>query len=256
MYYRFEKELIGLGIIKRDLKYSPHFICIGAQKSGTTWLHNNLSLHSEIYLPEQKELHYFNHNYHTSLDYYEHFFKKGKGKVCGEITPAYSGLPLSRIKMIKRILPNLKIILILRNPIERSWSQTRMHFQRKYKLPISELKQEEVKSQMKSHHALSRGRYDWIISNWLKYYSTDQILLLDYEDISQRPEVLFKEVLEFLGLSTNFDKQAFKLTERIFEGKSEPIPDTYKKLLSELYQPTLQFISVYAPDKFQSWRQQ
>src|SRR5690606_11946368 len=92
LYYLSGKELIRLGL-KRAPQYSfPDFICIGAQKSGTTWLYENLKLHPDIFMPDKKELHYFNLNYHTSLAYYNSYFEKDSNRIKGEITPAYSTL--------------------------------------------------------------------------------------------------------------------------------------------------------------------
>lgn len=151
----------------------PHFVCIGAQKAGTTWLHSNLRKHQELWLPPIKEIHYFDYkenNFSPALkqqffdnsrqnrrwrriainrlkvnckspniqrllwdrnylfnrqnndDWYSSLFELGRGKIIGEITPAYSTLNSSSVAHIHKLMPELKIIFMMRNPIERAWS--------------------------------------------------------------------------------------------------------------------------------------
>ena len=93
----------------------PDFLGIGAQKAGTTWLHDNLSCHPELYLPPEKEIHYFDQHNDKPISYYSQFFKKSKkNRACvkGEITPAYSVLPQNMIERIMGIMPHLKIIFV------------------------------------------------------------------------------------------------------------------------------------------------
>ena len=109
----------------------PTFLCIGGQRCGTTRLHRVLDAHPLISMTQagvdamNKEIHYFDQLVLTrTLHWYEaHFLSSG---LSGEITPAYSILPDQAVKAISEYLPESKIIFLVRNPLDRIWSQIRM----------------------------------------------------------------------------------------------------------------------------------
>ena len=138
----------------------PDFLCIGAQKAGTTWLHKNLRYHPEIYLPDFKEIHFFNGGYKNhGLKWYSQLFEEKGSRIAGDITPAYSTLDKNKIEILHRILPNAKIILILRNPIERAWSAAKMHLCTLKGKDYSNVNRDEFISHFNSAHSLNRGDY-------------------------------------------------------------------------------------------------
>ena len=83
----------------------PDFLGINAQKSGTSWLAKNLRYHPEIFVSKEKELHYFDRNYHRSLRHYGKHFLAGRNQVKGEITPAYAILEPKVIRFIQTLMP-------------------------------------------------------------------------------------------------------------------------------------------------------
>ena len=118
---------LRLGWRPRRVAHLPDFLGIGAQKAGTTWLHENLRCHPELYLPDAKELHYFDWDFHQSLRSYAEHFRDGADRVKGEITPGYSILSSIRIALIKDLMPDLRLLFLVRNPISRAWSQALMN---------------------------------------------------------------------------------------------------------------------------------
>ena len=103
----------------------PDFLGIGTQKGGTTSLHQWLSHHPQVYLPECKEVHYFDLNYNESQNWYKRHFENAKrSQKCGEITPFYLFHP-SSAKRIKQTIPEIKLIVLLRDPVERVISHLR-----------------------------------------------------------------------------------------------------------------------------------
>ena len=101
----------------------PTFLIIGAPRAGTSWLSKNLSLHPDIYIPHVKEVHYFDRYYDKGQTFYEEFFDKSCGeKAIGEATPAYlfkENIP----ELIKKDLGDVKLIVSLRNPVDRLYSR-------------------------------------------------------------------------------------------------------------------------------------
>lgn len=126
-YIKVEKTQYALGIRSTNGLCLPDFLGIGAQKAGTTWLHENLCHHPDLYLPEPKELHYFDWGFHRSLRHYSDIFKRGCNRVKGEITPGYSIIPVERMRFIRTIMPDVRLIFLMRNPIDRAWSQALMN---------------------------------------------------------------------------------------------------------------------------------
>ncbi|MFA9556918.1 sulfotransferase [Evansella sp. AB-rgal1] len=217
----------------REVKQGPQFLGIGAQKSGTTWLYENLRIHPELYLPNIKELHYFNKSISRNINYWKFF--EGNNRLKGEITPAYGILSYERIKYIKKILPNLKIILLLRNPIDRAWSHTIMHFTKFEKRSINEVSEREIINFMRSYDCIMRSNYLHIINNWKSVYPESQIFIGMYEDIERNPQKLLNDIFKFLGVKQQYDFTNFPYDKIIFNGEYAGIPSQYKKELHALY---------------------
>ena len=128
----------NLLISKNSSTNFPDFIGIGAQKSGTSWLFKNLRKHPQLYFPETKEIHFFDWYFYKGLNWYcKHFKDADISQYKGEITPCYSILSEEKIKFIHQINPKLKIILLLRNPIERAWSHAVMNLVKRTKREIN-----------------------------------------------------------------------------------------------------------------------
>ena len=92
VYSRLEKPAYARGWLSTRGLTLPDFLGIGAQKAGTTWLHENLRCHPSLYLPDEKELHYFDWHFHRPLRWYAGHFRQGAGRVrtgksdCGQRT--------------------------------------------------------------------------------------------------------------------------------------------------------------------------
>ena len=106
----------------------PGFIVLGGHRCGTTYLYENLIEHPDIYLnSKKKELHFFDRdeNFKKGLEYYNKFFLNAQNKVIGDITPNY----FSQKNVPKRIfntIKDVKLVVILRNPVTRSFSHYRL----------------------------------------------------------------------------------------------------------------------------------
>jgi hypothetical protein len=103
----------------------PTFLGIGVSRSGTTWLHQLLEGHPEVYVPRRKELAFFSKYYNRGLEWYEGFFPSDtearRYKAVGEITPIYWFHPDCPRRIAK--VPSItKLIMIVRNPVDRAYS--------------------------------------------------------------------------------------------------------------------------------------
>ena len=218
----------------------PDFLGIGAQKSGTTWLYANLKKHPEIYLPRKKEIHYFDWYFYKGINwYYNHFNHKRKTQKTGEITPGYSILNEKKIKYIKSLKPDLKIILLLRNPIDRAWSHAVMNLSTIPDIEINKISDQEFISHFNHPRSIERGNYLKIISKWKKYFPENQLYIGNYSLISQNPEKLLNQIFKFLNIKQISHWKDFPIYKEILpinRNKSKrEIPPKLKKYLSEIY---------------------
>lgn len=201
----------------------PDFLCIGAQRAGTTWLYQMLVKHPEIFMSKQKELHFFDEkpdlsdyeglgkpgrpfyydmNSRAHWHWYAKQFRKGKNqRISGEITPYYAILSEERVKLIANKLPHLKIIYILRNPVKRAWSGFNL-FLHNQGLCFSDLPEiEQIKKTIMHPTKLLHGDYQRNLNIWDHYFNPEQILYLFYDDIVLYPQDLLNRVISFLNVN-------------------------------------------------------
>ena len=105
----------------------PNFLICGAGKSATSWLHLCLPQHPDVYVPLEKELHYFTHNLDKGSSWYQSFFRYHKGEsAIGEISPSYMNYDTATQRIFD-FDPTIRLVFILRNPVERAYSEYCMH---------------------------------------------------------------------------------------------------------------------------------
>lgn len=246
----------------------PDFIIFGVSRSGTTSLYQYLSQHPNVEPCAIKEPRFFDQYYHRGINWYrmnfpskwqKFIFTKVKHKkfITGEASGAYLQNPHAP-KRIHNLNPNMKLILLLRNPVDRAFS----HYLRKIKNDSEKLSFEEAIDQEKSriegeqekmeqnekyysptYHALSyltTGLYSVRLKRWLKYFSMKQILILSNEEFLSDPQKIYDKTLEFLDLPTyklsifkKFSKQ--QLSMKMNSKTREKLLDYCKPYNEDLY---------------------
>jgi hypothetical protein len=207
----------------RDLFLNPSFLIIGSQKCGTTSLYNYLAQHPNIIAAAKKEIHFFDCNYDKGYRWYKsHFCETNKHRdkknvIAGEATPYYIFHPHAPTR-VKKTLPGVKLIVMLRNPVERAFSHYKHHV--KYKVePLSFIAAIKAESErlagelnkmiqnenyqsynLQMFSYLHRGVYVDQLKRWFAYFSKEQFLILKSEDFFAEPENNFAKTLRFLGL--------------------------------------------------------
>ena len=143
-----------------------HFLGIGAQKAGTTWIYQHLSEHPDIRFPAGKEIHFWDCCRSNGIEWWMGLFADDdQRRKQGEITPAYATLDEATIREISSLLPDLRVFYSQRNPIARAWSSALMALER------AEMKIDEASHQWFLDHfksAGSRRREDYLscIKTW------------------------------------------------------------------------------------------
>jgi hypothetical protein len=248
-----EKTLIRRGLpVPVSL---PDFLGIGAPKAGTTWLYQNLAAHPAIYFPRYKEQHYFDRYYDTSLLFYSCRYWRGRGQVKGDITPAYSILPVERIRFIHTIRPDARLIYILRNPIERTWSEAMHNLLRKSnKRRADEVPRDEILATLNSDAVVTRSDYPTNLDHWLAVFPADQLYITFFERIRIEPQALLHDVFDHIGVTSAIDWAAMPFNQRFNVNPPTEIPPEFLDLLRARYCPLIEALYARFGAPVEAWR--
>ena len=227
-------------IATRRARIFPGFIIIGTQRAGTTSLFYYLRRHPDVRRPSSgdgsvdwpKELHFFDERYHRGLDWYRTFFPlaversiarvRGRDVVAGEATPYYLFHPLVP-ERVAASLPDVRLIALLRDPIERAYShyqlmvrtgREKLSFEDAVAAEEERLAGEDLSADTwvttkfgarthreHRHRAyINRGLYAEQLERWYGYFPRDQLMVIRAEEFLERPAEIYAAVLRFLGL--------------------------------------------------------
>lgn len=220
-----------------------NYLICGTQKGGTSALYNYFKKHPQIYIYEKKEAHFFNHHDNfkdkssilEAYKYYHSLFPKNElYDVIGEATPCYMYF-YDTVKRIWEYNPNMKIIIILRNPIERAFSQWNMN--RFYQIPKweNETFLYCIKNELEHHREklpyqcpirsyLDRGFYCWQIRRLWHYFSKENVFIVKNDDLKKKHQDTLNSIFDFLGVSH------FKLKHEIHFHRECPVEMTKEEL--------------------------
>ena len=192
----------------------PTFIGIGAMKSGTTSLYAYLSIHPEIEMSVRKETDFFMkfNNLEKNLSWYESSFS-GNRKIRGEISPTYTKYPQVKNvpERMREILPDVKILYIVREPIDRIISHVWHHLVMGRGDNWFESIQEAIdRKDLLFNEYVSASVYKDQLTDYLKYFPKEQILVLAFDELKNRPEAFMAKVCRFLGVDVDYyNKKSF-----------------------------------------------
>jgi hypothetical protein len=177
----------------------PDFLIIGAQKSGTTSLYRYLIQHPSISPAVRKETHFFDKRYNLGMEWYLSQFpslnEENRSTLTGEATPRYICHPKSRNRIHKH-LPNAKLIAILRNPVDRAFSNYHHWIRKGHEIDFTF--EEAIRND--EHGILSRGKYFHQLKGWFARYPKDQLLILDSESFFLDPNPALSKICSFLKI--------------------------------------------------------
>jgi hypothetical protein len=167
---------------------------------------------------------------HTDEWYGRIFAQAPEDAICGEITPEYALLPPAGIEHMLRLSPTARFIFVLRDPIERGWSDLRMLRARPQAKAHSDL------DRIRTRDFLARADYTATIEAYRQRAAPGHFLTLYFDDIAERPDVLFREVCEFLGLSAD-DADLVGLDEPVHQGEPSPLPPEIHEAMKSALKP-------------------
>ena len=194
----------------------PDFLIIGAMKCGTTSLYHYLSHHPDIFMPKEKELDYFVEDIRFSKgkEWYSSQFKEGY-KLNGEASPNYSKAHLFKgvPKKIHQLIPDVKLIYLFRNPVERVYS----HYIHNYS--IGRETQSLSEALTADSNYVKTSKYFFQIQEYLKHFDRSQILILNSDELRADKKNILQQVCAFLGVEFDFRDEV--LSQNLHKSKTK-----------------------------------
>jgi hypothetical protein len=242
------------------LRMLPDFLIVGAQRSGTTTMFKTLAQHPGTARPFlQKGVHYFDKRYDAGLDWYRGNFplvatsrarRLGRRPLAYESSPYYLFHPLAG-ERIARDLPGVKLLVVLRDPVERAYSGHHHELARGYETEsferALELEPERIAGEREKmladphydslhwqHHAyVKRGQYLEQLQRLEALVGRERLHVVDSDDFWQRPRDVYPGVLRFLGLP----EHPATVFEQHNARTRSPMPESVRARLEEHYAP-------------------
>jgi hypothetical protein len=198
----------------------PDFFVVGAYKSGTTALHHLLGQHPEIFLPHVKEPNFFAFmnssdnrpvppgSITTWGDYAALFRDCPAGRVTGEVSPAYMTIP-GTADRIRRVVPTARLIAILRNPIDRAYSDYSMYVNTgretlDFMGALGQLDKRGDRGEPTGDY-ISSGRYGTQLRRYYELFPKERIHVVLFEDFVADQESVLADIFAFLGVDSDFE---------------------------------------------------
>jgi hypothetical protein len=222
----------------------PDYLIIGECKCGTTSLYSYLVQHPDIldtygnphfpYLGT-KELRFFDRSWAEGLEWYKELFPTTEAhQITGEASPQYF-FRASALDRIRRVLPDAKLILLLRNPVDRLYSHYH-HVKRwvpEWEKAYGSFRKYWEAAKESDYYLIDKGIYVDTLCRWQKYYSKDQLLVLCSETLRAKTSVTYQKVLAFLDMPVHELSEIKFLRSNPYSLMSENL----KAEISAFYQP-------------------
>ena len=263
------------GLLKQNYRYItapfrvlPDFFVIGVVRSGTTSLFHYLNQHPNIVGASYDELGYFDDNYHLGINWYKSLFptiftkkriEKEQGKCLSfDDTPFYIYNP-QVVRRIHENFPNSKMILLLRNPVDRAYSNynlspnRKLTFEETIENEINEIQNTNLELKDESYlvndfyeKILPRGFYAKQLEVWYQIFSKEKILIKSSEDFANNTDEVLNEIFDFLDIKQVKIKDITKHNVRKFP----PMEQKTRDYLIEFFKPHNESLYKLINEKF------
>jgi len=179
-------------------KFDLNFLGIGAQRCGTTWISQCLAEHPQICISHPKEVSFFGTmKFRFGLSWYKKHFSPKSNQILGEFNAGYH-TSNEAAHQIKTLFPDIKIIISLRNPINRVFSNY-------LSVASFEARNQSFETWLyKNQKMIDRGLYYTHLKKYFELFPKKNILIVLYEDIAKNPVLFMEKIFRFLGVNPNF----------------------------------------------------
>jgi hypothetical protein len=247
----------------------PDFLCVGAHKSGTTWLYQQLDSHPDFWMPPVKELHYLDQlsrvqrtspprcrderdlrflenirilsaEQHMDLERYAQLFEPKASLLSGDISPNYSTLGNEVIRRVVGYFPNLKVIFLARDPVERAWSHLSMEVHYRQIEPFDATDIDQVNRNLLRRGMLLRSYPSAIVARWKRNVHPDRFRIYFFDDLKKNPTELRCSILRFLGAHPDKPSRRATRDYNSWAGMEKlPLTDKVRSHLAQFFKKEL-----------------
>lgn len=210
--------------------WHPDFLVIGAVKAATTWIQMRLQDNPQVFVPDP-EPHYFSTGFDLGEDHYRSFFENrpSSARVVGEKSADYLAHPFAA-QRVAAMLPHARLVVQLRNPVDRAYSDYKMFYRRG---TLTGQPEDYLSSPDNPFpRFLEDGRYGRHLTRWLDLFPRDQILVYLYEDVDSQPRQIVDAVSRHIGVDPVFRAEMARQRENNSRAAILPLP--LRKALSPL----------------------
>lgn len=172
-------------------------------------------------------------------EWYASLFRREEGKVAGDITPTYARLSRRRVANVRNLLPDAKIIYMLRNPIKLVWSFAAMQFDR-WGRGLANTGREEIQAFFEGGAGEADANYLETLSVWEAFYPRDQFYVAFLDAVAEDPFAVLEGLYRFLGLETEGISLPPSVGQREHTRRYPPMPDDVARYLAETYYPQIE----------------
>lgn len=261
----------------------PDFLCVGVHKGGTTWLYQQLDAHPDFWMPPLKELHYFDQlgrvqrastprcrdqrdarflesikslsaKPYLDFEHYAHLFQSKGPLLSGDVSPNYSTLSTEIVRRIVRYFPQLKVIFMARDPVERVWSHLSMEVYYHQIEPFDVTDIDEVHRKLNRRGLLLRSYPSMIVARWKRYVHPDRFRIYFFDDLQTNPGELRRSIIKFLGADPDkSDSQVPVEYNRWARMEKLPLTDKIRSHLAHFFKKELKTCATRLGGAAKSW---
>ncbi|MFL6239518.1 MAG: sulfotransferase family protein [Actinomycetes bacterium] len=182
-----------------EVTREPNFLIVGAPKAGTTSLTSYLSQHPDVFMAPEKEIRFFDRDfvYERGWDWYcAQFAEAAAATAIGEASPTYLSNPAA-LERIARHLPHVRLVAILRHPVERAYS----HYWHVRGYGAEQRSFEEALADASAEHRyLSPGRYAQHLKRAKRLFPPEHVRVILFDDFTADPSAVMDDLCRWLGL--------------------------------------------------------
>jgi hypothetical protein len=250
--------------------HGPQFLYIGAPRAGSTWLYRNLRQHPDVWVPPTKAVNYFHSRFATyraqlflsfwpdmishpnskTRAWYRNYFGRRnvddvwyadlfpRHRIAGEIAESYCSLSDTAVRRIRSLYPHLRVIITLRNPMERALSQAKYGLTVRRGRRASEVPASDFIRHVMHPNSIERSEYTRMLDLWGDLFA-DHFMILFYEQLCEDPEGYLAKICRFIGAP--FRPEHFDATLRISLNRSSEasLPPEVVAFAGRLYEPEI-----------------
>ncbi|MGC8521207.1 MAG: sulfotransferase domain-containing protein [Steroidobacteraceae bacterium] len=182
----------------------PTFLYIGPDKAGSTWIFQLLQEHPGIFVAPSKDIYFFDRYFDRGLEWYEsHFELASSRQAVGEISHDYLYSESACIR-IRRLLPEVRLIVNLREPVQRAFSE--FLYLRKMGMTMGDFREAT-----REYPSIIRGsQYAAHLAMYLEHFPRHQLLIQRFENLTSDPSTFIRSVYSFIGVDPEFQPKRLR----------------------------------------------